>query len=60
MESIEERKQEMQELKEICNPIVEFLKKKHPHCSVTVDSDSIKLNETVIGVSLFVMTTSMD
>ena len=58
MESIEERKQEMQELKEACKSIVEFLKKKHPHCSVTVDSDSIKLNETVIGVSLFVPSTS--
>ena len=50
MESIEERKQEMQELEEVCKPVVEFLKKKHPYYSVTVDTEFIKLNETVIGV----------
>lgn len=60
LKEIEARKQEIQELKEACKPVIEFLKKKHPHYSVTVDSDSIKLNETVIGVSLFVPSTSMD
>ena len=60
LREIESRKQEIQELKEACKPVIEFLKKKHPYCSVTVDGDYIKLNETVIGVSLFVMSTSMD
>lgn len=60
LKEIEAREQEIQELKEACKPVIEFLKKKHPYCSVTVDSDSIKLNETVIGVSLFVPSTSMD
>lgn len=60
LKEIEARKQEIQELKEVCKPVSEFLKKKHPHYSVTVDSDSIKLNETVIGTSLFTMRTSMD
>lgn len=60
MKAMEERKQEMQELKEACKPVVEFLKKKHPYYSVTVDTDFIKLNETVIGVSLFVPSTSTD
>lgn len=31
MSEIEKRKQEMQELKEVCKPVVEFLKKKHPY-----------------------------
>lgn len=60
LKEIEARKQEIQELKEACKPVIEFLKKKHPYCSVTVDGDYIKLNETVIGVSLFAMSTSMD
>lgn len=60
LKAIEARKQEIQELKEACKPVIEFLKKKHPYCSVTVDGDYIKLNETVIGVSLFAMSTSMD
>lgn len=47
---MEEIKKEMQELEEACKPIMEFLKKRHPYYSVTVDSESIKLNETVIGV----------
>ncbi|UKI16736.1 MAG: hypothetical protein L6V87_02300 [Ruminococcus sp.] len=50
LKAIEARKQEIQELKELCKPVSEFLKKKHPYCSVTVDGDYIKLNETVIGV----------
>ena len=50
LKAIEARKQEIQELKEVCKPVSEFLKKKHPYCSVTVDGDYIKLNETVIGV----------
>ncbi|MDD7278267.1 MAG: hypothetical protein SOT68_07945 [Oscillospiraceae bacterium] len=50
LKEIEARKQEIQELKEACKPVIEFLKKKHPHYSVTVDSDSIKLNETVMGM----------
>ena len=58
MDETEARLQEMQELKEACTPLVEFLKKKHPHYSVTVDTDFIRLNETVIGVSLFVPSTS--
>ena len=60
LKEIEARKQKIQELKEACKPVIEFLKKKHPYCSVTVDGDYIKLNETVIGVSLFVPSTSMD
>ncbi len=60
LKGIETREQEIQELKEACKPVIEFLKKKHPYCSVTVDGDYIKLNETVIGVSLFVPSTSMD
>lgn len=44
--------EEMEKLEQICNPLVEYLKEKHPHCSITVDSDSIKLNETVIGVPI--------
>ncbi|MGN1416359.1 MAG: hypothetical protein ACI4XF_05925 [Oscillospiraceae bacterium] len=51
-EEISKRKQEIQELKEACKPIVEFLKNKHPHYSVTVDSVSIKLNETVMGAPI--------
>lgn len=47
MESI---KHEMRELENICAPVVAFLEKKHPHYSVTIDSESIKLNETVMGV----------
>ena len=47
---MEEHKMEMKELEEVCKPIVEFLKKRHPYCSITVDADTIKLNETVIGV----------
>ena len=58
MDETEARLQEMQELKEACKPVVEFLKKKHPYYSVTVDTEFIKLNETVIGVSLFVPSTS--
>lgn len=60
LKEIEARKQEIQELKEACKPVIEFLKKKHPYCSVTVDGDYIKLNETVIGISLFTMRTSME
>lgn len=60
LKGIETREQEIQELKEACKPVIEFLKKKHPYCSVTVDGDYIKLNETAIGVSLFVPSTSMD
>lgn len=52
MEKTEARKLEMQELEEACKPVVEFLKKKHPHYSVTVDTEIIKLNEAVIGVQL--------
>lgn len=47
---MEDIKKEMHELEEACKPLVEYLRKKHPHYSVTVDSESIKLNETVIGV----------
>lgn len=43
-------KNEMLELEEACKPIVDFLKNKHPYYSVTVDCESIKLKETVIGV----------
>lgn len=60
LKEIEARKREIRELKEACKPVIEFLKKKHPYCSVTVDGDYIKLNETVIGVSLFVPSTSTD
>lgn len=60
LKEIRARMQEMEELKEVCKPVSEFLKKKHPYCSVTVDDDYIKLNETVIGVPLFTARTSMD
>ena len=60
LKEIRAKRQEMEELKEVCKPVAEFLKKKHPYCSVTVDGDYIKLNETVIGVPLFTMKTSMD
>lgn len=30
LKAIEARKQEIQELKEVCKPVSEFLKKKHP------------------------------
>lgn len=60
LKEIRTRRQETEELKEACKPVIEFLKKKNPYCSVTVDGDYIKLNETVIGVSLFVPSTSTD
>ena len=34
LKEIEARKQEMQELKEACKPVIEFLKKKHPYVSL--------------------------
>lgn len=49
---MENKKNELRELENICAPVVEYLKKKHPHYSVTIDSESIKLNETVMGVPI--------
>lgn len=43
---------ECEELKRICNGIVEYLKNKHPYCYVVISLDEIKLVETTIGVPL--------
>lgn len=41
---------DIKELNDICRPVVEYLKNKHPHHTITITSDFINLNESVIGI----------
>lgn len=45
-------KEEMERLAQMCKPLVEYLRENHPYCSITIDSEIIQLNETVIGIPL--------
>lgn len=47
-----EKQQEIDRLVEMCKPIVEYLGEKCPHYSITIDSEDIKVNQTVIGIPL--------
>lgn len=47
---MDNKQQELKELEKVCAPVVQYLRKKHPHYSITVDAETIKLNEAVMGV----------
>lgn len=41
---------DIEELRNVCEPVLEYLRNKHPYYKVTISSDFIKLEETVIGI----------
>ena len=44
--------QKIFELKEICEPIVEYLKKRDPHMEISITQNAIKLKAVEVGIPL--------
>ena len=42
---------EMEELQELCMPLIKYLRKNHhPHTTLTITDDKIQLDESLIGI----------
>ena len=44
--------QKISELKEMCEPIVEYLKRCDPHMEISITQDAIKLKAVEVGIPL--------
>lgn len=44
-------KLDLEELKDVCIPVVEYLKEKgHPHCQIIITDSNIKATEDIAGI----------
>lgn len=51
--AIREEEEEMEELKQLCEPLVNYLTQNHdPHTQIIVSMDSILITKTEIGIPL--------
>ena len=49
--AIREEEEEMEELKQLCEPLVNYLTQNHdPHTQIIVSMDSILITKTEIGI----------